>query len=88
VCVGGCQSTANKPPDGKWGYIDTGGRMVINPQFDYARPFNEGLAAVLVGVRKDNRSFGYSPDLKWGLMGYLLHSGRPYILWLTPSALA
>ena len=21
-------------------------------------------------------------------MGYLLHSGRPYILWLTPSAMA
>jgi hypothetical protein len=67
VCVGGCKSTANKPADGKWGFIDSGGRLVINPQFDYARPFSEGLSAVLVGTRKDN-SIGYSPDLKWGFI--------------------
>lgn len=30
----------------KWGYIDKKGKFVIKPQFDDARPFSEGLAAV------------------------------------------
>jgi len=34
---------------GKYGYIDTAGRMVIPTQFDVARPFHEGFAAVAVG---------------------------------------
>lgn len=33
----------------KWGYIDTTGKFVINPQFDEARLFQEGLAAVEIG---------------------------------------
>ena len=32
--------------DGRWGYIDTSGQMVIAPKFRYAHPFSEGLAAV------------------------------------------
>lgn len=32
----------------KWGFIDTGGRMVIAPQFENARPFSEGRAAVQI----------------------------------------
>jgi hypothetical protein len=32
--------------DRKFGYIDKSGRIVIPPQFLYARPFSEGLAAV------------------------------------------
>lgn len=35
--------------DGKWGYIDTGGRLVIPNQFDSAGPFIEGLARVNLG---------------------------------------
>lgn len=31
-----------------WGYIDSRGRTVIHPEFLSARPFREGLAAVLV----------------------------------------
>lgn len=34
---------------GKFGYIDETGRVVIKPQFDYAYPFSEGLAAVGIG---------------------------------------
>lgn len=34
--------------DNRWGFIDTNGRFVINPQFDRAEPFAEGLAPVLV----------------------------------------
>jgi hypothetical protein len=33
--------------DGKWGYIDAAGAMVIAPQFELAEPFSEGLAAVM-----------------------------------------
>lgn len=32
--------------DGLWGYIDTKGEWVIEPQFDYADGFSEGLAYV------------------------------------------
>jgi len=37
--------------DGKWGYIDTTGKVVIQPQFVKARFFREGLAAVMVGIK-------------------------------------
>ena len=46
--------------NGKWGFIDREGRVVISPQFDYSRAeptitqFSEGLA----GVTK-NGKFGY-----------------------------
>lgn len=32
--------------NGKWGFIDKGDRMVIEPQYDYALSFSEGLAQV------------------------------------------
>jgi len=35
--------------DGKWGYIDTTGRLAIPLQFDAAGPFAEGLATVKIG---------------------------------------
>ena len=34
---------------GKWGFIDREGTLVINPQFDDARGFSEGLALVNIG---------------------------------------
>lgn len=34
--------------DGKWGYIDRNGKIVIRPQFKEARTFSEGLAVVCV----------------------------------------
>ena len=35
----------------KWGYIDSSGKVVIKPQFDYAREFSEGLALVQYGLK-------------------------------------
>ena len=35
--------------DGKEGYIDKTGKIVINPQFDEAWTFSEGLAKVKIG---------------------------------------
>ena len=35
----------------KYGYIDAGGWVAISPQFQVARPFSEGLAAVCLENR-------------------------------------
>lgn len=34
---------------GLYGYIDKSGKQIIKPQFKFARPFSEGLAAVEIG---------------------------------------
>ncbi len=36
--------------NGKWGYINTSGNMVIEPRFDEARAFSDGFAAVRQGT--------------------------------------
>ncbi len=40
--------------DGKWGFVDTEGKMVISPQFEDARSFSYGHAAV-----KQNGKWGF-----------------------------
>ncbi|MBD3183354.1 hypothetical protein GF312_13740 [Candidatus Poribacteria bacterium] len=52
----------------KHGYIDETGKVVIEPQFQNAGPFCEGLAYVLDG--------NYEPH---GLYGYINHSGEMVI---------
>jgi hypothetical protein len=36
--------------DGRWGYIDSSGKLVIEPKFSMAEDFSEGLAAVMIGT--------------------------------------
>src|SRR3954463_10837627 len=38
--------------DGKWGYINRTGEVVIKPQYDDAWDFSEGLAYVRAGMRR------------------------------------
>ena len=38
----------------RWGFIDKNGKWTINPQFDEAMPFSDGLAQVKIG-----RKIGY-----------------------------
>jgi hypothetical protein len=50
-CLANGQSISRTPllrpiqQDGKWGYIDSSGKIVIKPQFAWAEEFSEGLAA-------------------------------------------
>lgn len=37
--------------DGRFGYIDENGSVVIKPQFNDAKPFHEGLARVKIGAK-------------------------------------
>jgi len=41
--------------NGKWGYIDSTGKIVIKPQFVWAEEFSEGLAA----IESENGKHGY-----------------------------
>lgn len=45
--------------NGKWGYIDRGGKIVIKPQFDAAFPFYDGVAKVMTGKRFDKQNWSY-----------------------------
>jgi hypothetical protein len=59
--------------NGKFGYIDKSGKVVISPQFLYARPFSEGLAA----VANDQFAFGYIDSQGKVVIPLTLHSIFP-----------
>ncbi|WP_197057315.1 WG repeat-containing protein [Alistipes sp. ZOR0009] len=40
--------------DDKFGFVDESGKVVVNPQFEFTRPFNEGYAAVC-----QNKKWGF-----------------------------
>jgi hypothetical protein len=46
---------------GRWAYIDRTGQIVIEPKFDGARPFSDGLAAVCMGNPFNDKG-------KWGFI--------------------
>jgi len=56
----------------KFGYIDEDGKMVINPMFEEAGDFSEGLAAVCQG----HRCYSSTSEQKWG---YIDKSGKMVI---------
>lgn len=58
----------------KVGYIDRTGKVVIRPQWDYGKDFNDGLAAVGEGWNMGERM--YRPDR---LIGYIDHTGEVVI---------
>ena len=58
--------------NGRWGYADRGGRVVIAARFDAALPFANGLARVGV-VDEEFPEIGASPNIKWG---YIDERGR------------
>jgi hypothetical protein len=56
-------AAASRKDERLWGYIDTSGRFAIQPQFEDARSFSDGLAMIGAG----------------GKVGYIDHSGRVVI---------
>ena len=60
--------------DGRFGFFDQWGRVAIEPRFDFARPFSEGLAAVCAGCRKE--SAGEHWSMQGGKWGYIEKSGK------------
>jgi hypothetical protein len=58
--------------NGKWGYADQSGKVVIKPEFDAARPFEDGLARVGV-VDEELPELEARPNIKWG---YINEGGR------------
>ena len=65
--------------DGKWGYINRSGEVVIKPQFDSAEPFAEGRALVRYPPRKKPLKPGEkNAELVAGL-GFIDHTGKVVI---------
>jgi hypothetical protein len=77
VCVGRCDYVEIDDPrfkdlnlnlktktdyEGKWGYINEEGTIVITPQFDRVELFSEGFAPVFIG----KRNFAGDDEGKWG----------------------
>ena len=58
--------------NGRWGYADQSGKVVIKPEFDAARPFKDGLAQVGV-LDEELPELEARPNIKWG---YIDESGR------------
>jgi len=58
--------------NGRWGYADPGGKVVIAARFDAALPFADGLARVGV-VDEELPEIGAQPNLRWG---YIDERGR------------
>lgn len=56
--------------NGKYGFIDNTGKIVINPQFDQVYGFREGLCAVCIGVACTDGNYNESTyvDRKYGFI--------------------
>jgi len=63
--------------DGRFGFFDEAGRIVIAARFDFALPFHEGLAAFCVGCW--SVTDGEHTHIEGGKWGYVDRSGRVVI---------
>jgi WG containing repeat len=74
-------------PSSHYGFIDTSGAVVIQPRFDFATDFSEGLAAV--GVRKNNvMKYGYIDKTGTWVIEPQYDATLPFSEGLAPVALA
>lgn len=61
--------------EGKWGYINRSGEVVIKPRFDWAEPFADGLALVRYAPRKNPSK----PDELMEGVGFIDKTGKVVI---------
>lgn len=59
--------------DGRWGYADQSGKVVIKAQFDAARPLIDGVAQVGMVDEELPELESRRPNIKWG---YIDERGR------------
>lgn len=52
----------------KYGFIDESGKLVVNPAFEAAQDFSEGLAAVCVGLGCYSGTKHEKEETKWGFI--------------------
>ncbi|HSR52174.1 MAG TPA: WG repeat-containing protein [Acidobacteriota bacterium] len=71
------QGLARFERDEKFGFFDESGQVVIQPRFEFALPFSEGLAAVCKGCTRENHGEHWSAV--GGNWGYIDRSGRESI---------
>ena len=75
--------------NGKWGYIDRTGAMIVKPQYEAANHFSEGLAPVQIARRWGyidttgqlviKRQFNYASTFRGGLASVTTKDGYGYI---------
>ncbi|MBU1627914.1 WG repeat-containing protein [bacterium] len=70
--------------NGKFGFFDEKGKIKINPLFDYASPFSEGLSAVCKGCTESKE--GEHSFYAGGKWGYINKKGYIVIDYLFDSA--
>jgi WG repeat protein len=61
----------------KYGYFDARGNIIIQPQFDFARPYADSIAAVCQGCRHINK--GEHTEIISGKWGFINHKGNVII---------
>jgi hypothetical protein len=60
ICFGFSEGMARVKIKGKWGYIDKTGKLIINPIYDDANEFKDGLAAVAkIDEKKNEKQWGF-----------------------------
>lgn len=79
ICMGG--RIAYKDAKGKWGFVNSDGKIAIEPKFDEAMSFSNGLAAVRSGDKWGfiNESGELVIDYKYSGGGYFTNNGVCFV---------
>lgn len=71
--------------EGKMGFIDHGGRFVIQPRYDYVWAFDGGVALVNVGGVRGNRKNAFRDGVVGGRWEYVNRDGGTILGWTDVS---
>lgn len=68
-----------KDENGKVGFADKEGKVVISPKYDYATPFNMGFSSYCNGCYFDRKKDEEHPPIVGGIWGYIDVNGNEII---------